>query len=305
MPPDRPLLLPDRAIALVIDDAPESLGLVSDALEASGMTVLVARSGAEGIALAQRVKPDVILLDAMMPGMDGFETCRTLKSPPRPEPAPVIFMTGLTEPEHILEGLRSGGVDYITKPVVVDELLARILTHVLNARAINAARSALDNAGQWVLSFAEDGTLSWGSAQALALLDGPAGASLMNGEHAKPALKDWLGGLPGQPMSSALAFAGDGVTLKYLGQSDNEVLICIKAQSEPDGSARLANAFGLTDRESEVLLWLTMGKTNRDIGDILDLSARTINKHLEQVFHKMGVDNRTSAAVMADRILQS
>ncbi|MBO6895661.1 MAG: helix-turn-helix transcriptional regulator, partial [Roseibium sp.] len=67
----------------------------------------------------------------------------------------------------------------------------------------------------------------------------------------------------------------------------------------------LAVAFELTPREAEVLYWLTLGKTNRDISAILGLSARTVNKHLEQIFQKMGIDNRTSAAVMADRVLNS
>ncbi|WP_139307484.1 response regulator [Rhodovulum sp. ES.010] len=166
MLPEPPLpVLPARSIALVIDDAPETLGLISSALEDNGMTVLVARSGAEGIELARRVRPDVILMDAMMPEMDGFETCRALKSGPRPEPAPVIFMTGLTESEDILKGLRAGGVDYITKPLVVDELIARIIIHVLNARAIASARSALEHAGQSVLAFCEDGRLAWGGAR--------------------------------------------------------------------------------------------------------------------------------------------
>jgi CheY-like chemotaxis protein len=95
---------PERYIALIIDDAPETLGLISQALETNGMTVLVARSGQEGLELSQRVRPDVILMDALMPGMTGFEACRKLKAPPYSDPTPVIFMTGLCEPEHILEG---------------------------------------------------------------------------------------------------------------------------------------------------------------------------------------------------------
>ena len=108
-----------KCIALVVDDSPESLWMVSAALEQSGITVLVATDGAKAIELTHRVEPDVILMDAMMPGMSGFETCRALKSGPRPLMTPIIFITGLTEKEHIVEGLASGCVDYITKPVVV------------------------------------------------------------------------------------------------------------------------------------------------------------------------------------------
>ncbi|TCO70077.1 DNA-binding response regulator [Rhodovulum euryhalinum] len=296
-------VLPARSIALVIDDAPETLGLISSALEENGMTVLVARSGIEGIELARRVRPDVILLDALMPGMDGFETCRILKGGPSPEPAPVIFMTGLTESEHILKGLGAGGVDYITKPVVVDELIARIITHVLNARAIASARSALEHAGQSVLAFARDGRLAWGSPGALGLLETEAGRALVPRGRAAAGLAAWLAGLVEQPISAARPYEAEGYILKYLGQGPGETMVRIRRQQEGGCEARLAGSFGLTDREAEVLFWLTRGKTNRDIAEILELSARTVNKHLEQVFHKMGVDNRTSAAVIADRML--
>lgn len=304
-------MLPDpfattrRSIALVIDDAPETLGLVSRALEESGMTVLVARSGQEGIDLAQRVQPDVILLDAIMPGMDGFETCRLLKAPPVSQHAPVIFMTGMSDSEHILRGLKAGGVDYITKPVVLDELIARITTHVLNARAINSARVALEYAGQNVLAFTAQGHLTWGTPTALALLDRPQSAAAVSQSRAQGPTRDWLASLFLNPMSGTLPHLAGGLTMIYLGQSDGEVVVRIRDMTDCNDTQRLVRSFGLTDRESEVLLWLSHGKTNRDIAEILTLSARTVNKHLEQIFHKMGVDNRTSAAVMADRILQS
>jgi DNA-binding NarL/FixJ family response regulator len=303
LPEANATMLPPRSIALVIDDAPETLGLISSALEENGMTVLVARSGPEGIELARRVRPDVILMDARMPGMDGFEACRILKSGPAADPTPVIFMTGLTEPEHILHGLRAGGVDYITKPVVVDELIARIITHVLNARAIASARSALEQVGQSVLAFRAEGSLAWGSPGALALLETGEGRDLVADGRANAALTRWLAGLAEQPISAAPPFEAGGLALKYLGQGPGEIMVRIRRHHEGGGAARLASSFNLTDREAEVLFWLTRGKTNRDIAEILDLSARTVNKHLEQIFHKMGVENRTSAAVLADRVL--
>ncbi|TCS59929.1 LuxR family two component transcriptional regulator [Primorskyibacter sedentarius] len=296
---------PGRYIVLVIDDAPETLGLVSDALENDGMTVLVARSGEEGIRLTQRVRPDVILLDALMPGMDGFETCRRLKAPPISEAAPVIFMTGLTEPEHILSGLRAGGVDYVTKPVVIDELIARITRHVMNARAIQSARAALDYADQSVLAMLADGRLSWGTQSALAEIENMRGAPLFDGDHATGPLRDWLLEMANVPVSQARPLFIEELTLTMIGFAEGELMVRLRSGSGLPDDQRLLTAFGLTAREAEVLLWLSHGKTNRDIADILSVSARTVNKHLEQVFHKMGVDNRTSAAVMADRVLQS
>lgn len=93
-------------------------------------------------------------------------------------------------------------------------------------------------------------------------------------------------------------------TLSLIGLAESELMIRVRSGGGQSENQRLAADFGLTAREAEVLLWLSHGKTNRDIADILSVSARTVNKHLEQVFHKMGVDNRTSAAVLADRVLQ-
>lgn len=294
-----------RYIVLVIDDAPETLGMVSAALETEGMTVLVARSGEEGIALAQRVRPDVILLDAMMPEMDGFETCRRLKSGPISEPAPIIFMTGLTDSAFLLTGLEAGGVDYVTKPVVVDELIARIMRHVMNARAIQSARTALEYSGQSVLAIQRSGQLSWGTPRALAHLEDLTDGPLFVSGDAVPALRIWLSEIARAPVSQAQPYQHGMTTLFLIGHSQEELILQLQTvPSEPD-EIRLEREFRLTSREAEVLLWLSFGKTNRDIGDILSMSARTVNKHLEQIFHKMGVDNRTSAAVKADRVLQS
>ncbi|MDY6859099.1 MAG: DNA-binding response regulator [Pseudomonadota bacterium] len=294
-----------RHIALVVDDNPESLGMVASALEENGMTVLVARDGASAIDLTRRVQPDVILMDAVMPRMDGFETCRRLKAPPDPTPAPIIFMTGLTEPEYILRGLESGGVDYIKKPVVVEELIARLTIHVMNSKLIQSARNALDTSGRSVLAFDRAGHLIWGSPNAIALagaqgdLIGPEGT-------AHSTLRAWLTTLPNMPISQITPLQFQTLVLHFVGTtSSGELLIKLQSGSGESNEAALARSFELTDREAEVLFWLTRGKTNRDIGQILSLSARTVNKHLEQVFQKMGVDNRTSAAVLADRVLNS
>src|SRR5262245_44603711 len=103
-------------VVLVIDDSPDSLRFLTDALDSAGMTVLVATDGEEALARVNEVRPDVVLLDALMPGLDGFETCRRMKADPRFRDLPVIFMTALSETEHVVEGLAAGGVDYVTKP---------------------------------------------------------------------------------------------------------------------------------------------------------------------------------------------
>jgi len=286
----------EQHIALVVDDDPNSLRMVSAALEESGMSVIVARDGQTAIDLVSRINPDVILLDAVMPQMDGFETCRALKRGPQATDTPIIFMTGLTEPGDVVRGLTAGGVDYITKPVVVDELVARISIHIVNSKLIQSARDAHDISGRSLLAFDGTGALTWGSKMAMEAFS-PALAQ-------DPQLQGWLRDCAQKPVSQILPLDLEGYEFQYMGLSSAaEILVKFKTGSGETSEQTLARLFSLTSRESEVLYWLTLGKTNRDISAILGLSPRTVNKHLEQIFQKMGVDNRTSAAVAADRIL--
>ena len=109
-----------RDVALIVDDSPETLRLLTDALDGAGMTVMVALDGASAMRIVDQITPDIVLLDAVMPGLDGFETCRRLKRDAGLDHVPIIFMTGLAETEHIVRGLEAGGVDYVTKPIVIE-----------------------------------------------------------------------------------------------------------------------------------------------------------------------------------------
>ena len=160
-----------RDTVLVVDDSPETLGFLTEAMEAEGVIVLVATSGRQALAIAGRITPDVVLMDAMMPEMDGFEACRQLKTMPALAHVPVIFMTGLTETEHIVRGLASGGVDYLAKPIDLDELRARIRVHLANARANLSAQTALDAAGRHLVALDTDGRIVWATPQAGRLID--------------------------------------------------------------------------------------------------------------------------------------
>lgn len=289
-----------KSIALVVDDNPDSIGMVSSALEQNNMTVLIARDGRSAIDLTRRVEPDVILMDAVMPEMDGFDACRALKLGANPILAPIIFMTGLTEQEHILKGLAAGGVDYVTKPIVVEELIARLGIHVVNSQLLRSARAALDSSDRAVLAFDRAGNLSWGSERALEHISTPIGQPI------SAQMTQWLLTCQSQPISSTQPITQGNVSFQYVGETGvSEIVVKVLKRRTESNEDLLSAAFDLTAREAEVLFWLTLGKTNRDISAILGLSARTVNKHLEQVFQKMGVDNRTSAAVLADRLLNS
>src|SRR5512140_3444483 len=159
-----------RDIALVADDSPETLRLLTDALDGAGMTVMVALDGAGAMRIVEQITPDIVLLDAVMPGMDGFETCKRLKRDAGLANTPIIFMTGLAETEHIVRGLEAGGVDYVTKPIVIEEMLARIRVHLANARLTQSARAALDVSGRFLLAVNLQGTIMWATPQAQKLL---------------------------------------------------------------------------------------------------------------------------------------
>ncbi|MHC8308751.1 response regulator [Pseudomonas sp. GT1P32] len=209
----------EPGVVLIVDDAPDNLAMLSDALNDAGYMVLVALDGLSALNRIERRRPDLILLDAMMPGLDGFETCRRIKTQPATADIPVLFMTALTESRHVVQGFEVGGSDYVTKPIQTDEVLARVAAHLRTSRILLSARAA--------------------------------------SQPTAPSLDD-------EPAHKVL-------------------------------SAR----FQLTGREVEVLRWVACGKTNRDIGTILDLSPRTVNKHLEHVYVKLGVETRTAATSVA------
>src|ERR1700749_4768531 len=107
-----------RDPVLVVDDTPETLNLLTDTLDGAGYTVLIANDGEAALELVDQITPDLVLMDALMPGINGFETCKRLKRDKLLGHLPVIFMTGLRESAHVIEGLECGAVDYVRKPLV-------------------------------------------------------------------------------------------------------------------------------------------------------------------------------------------
>ncbi|MEM9782126.1 MAG: response regulator transcription factor [Pseudomonadota bacterium] len=300
---------PQREIVLLVDDSPETLSMLTDALEAAGETVLVARDGETALSLIERVEPDLVLLDAIMPGLDGFETCRRLKRHPAMNTIPVIFMTGLSDSAHVVQGLQAGGVDYVTKPVDPDALIARIAVHVANARIVAEARMALDSAGRSVMALSQSGVMQWATPRAQELV----GYYLQPPSPGAALVGAWTAGIADQPVSVVRPIelpeapgAEGGVSLVYLGRTTSGSLLSrVSPRRTEAPSEELAKRLGLTQREGEVLGWLADGKANRDIASILNLSPRTVNKHLEQIYAKLQVENRTAAVAVALRALEA
>ncbi|HEY0219828.1 MAG TPA: response regulator transcription factor [Afipia sp.] len=295
-----------RDIVLIVDDSPEALRMLTDALDGAGMAVMVAMDGASAMRIVEQITPDIILLDALMPGMDGFETCRHLKREARLADVPVIFMTGLAETEHIVGGLEAGGVDYLTKPIAIAEMLARIKVHLANARLTQSARAALDASGRFLFAVNHRAETLWATPQAQKLLAGDSSDPAEKKIELPAPWHDWLDQIfkgtsnVKAPSATPLA-ANNKLRIHYIGRlGPDEFLLRLARDTASDSAAEFSKQLGLTSREGEVLSWLSKGKTNRDIAQILGLSPRTVDKHLEQIYSKLGVENRTAAAAVAN-----
>ncbi|MGL5431113.1 MAG: response regulator transcription factor [Vibrio sp.] len=300
--------LAKHIIVLVVDDSPESLGMLNASLNQAGLTVLVALDGYQALSIVDKIQPDIILLDAVMPQLDGFETCLQLKE--KLPTTPIIFMTGLNDSKHVIKGFEAGGVDYITKPVVPAEVIARIRVHSHNAQVAKSAQAALDYAGQFLCCVSSHGDLAWATPHAQKLLcelnhcADSAYNLMQTWARIHTDIAQWLNQ---SDTSTPLVLTQFDSPLEVSLAGDHapsHPLIRIQLPKQAGTAEDLRLEFNLTKRESEVLYWLCFGKTNWEIAQILAMSPRTVNKHLEQIYKKLAVDNRTSAASMSVRVLE-
>lgn len=293
-----------RPTILVVDDTPGSQGFLAQALGRARMTVLAASDGLAALDMLKRVTPDLILMDAVMPRLDGFATTRRIKANSAFQQIPIIFMTGLTDTQDVVRGLDAGAVDFVGKPIVVDELLARIRVHLASARVALGAQLALDTNSRPSLAVDCAGSPHWLT---------PAASEMLERLFAdwSPALGvlpqpfqlsiERLLGVPPPPGTSFTLAAGEStLAVEFLRRtSANHWLFRLTEQRVGEHERVLATRLGLTSREAEVLLWISRGKQNRQVSEILHISPRTVNKHLEQIFSKMGIENRASATAIA------
>jgi DNA-binding response OmpR family regulator/DNA-binding CsgD family transcriptional regulator len=310
---------PQDTVVLLVDDVPDNVAPLHDALDEAGYTVLVALDGASALRRAAQARPDVVLLDAVMPGLDGFEVARLLKANPDTAAIPIIFMTGLTETEHLEAALEAGGVDYVTKPVKPREVMARMGVHIHTARKATEgaleqrqARNALDAFGYASITVrVHDGRLLWQTPLARELLQRYCATQAP--ATPEPVLQ-WLDRVAAQladgawqgaePPRLTLEQGPRRLTFRLHQQvgeaeGDGDWLIVMQETNDARVIEALVQAFGLTAREAEVLYWVVQGKINRDIADIVGASPATVKKHLERILPKLGVETRTAAAAMA------
>jgi DNA-binding response OmpR family regulator len=292
---------------LVIDDEPDTLRMLTAVLEAAEISVLVATSGQAALDLLSHIVPDLILIDAVMPGLDGFETTVRIKANPAWAGVPVIFMTGLTESEHVVEAFEVGGVDYVRKPVNHSELLARVRVHMSQGRAMNASAASLDATGRQMIATDRNGNLLWCTPGAEQVISGMMPGWSRTNAELPPVLRDPVGNLltradiAGATARIDLRGAGSLELVIVAQYRENEVLIRLNELNPERDVAKLGQRLGLTQREAEVLLWVSYGKASSDISLVLEISPRTVQKHLERIYEKLGVETRSAAAAIAIR----
>ncbi len=283
---------------LVVDDTPANLSLVLDALSEAGHEILVAENGRSALALLEHTTPDLILLDAVMPGMDGFATCERIKQNPAYQSVPVLFMTALDTPDEKLRAFAAGAVDYILKPVYPAEVLARVNTHL----EIRALQRSLED--ELAMRIEAENQLRQSLDRAVVLVD--ASGRITFATHLAEALlhKHCPGHTPGQLPPQLRQDNPPLIVRRFAerGRSDLELLV-LEERGSPPGPAALIQ-LGLTAREAEVLYWVAQGKSNPDISTILGAGVRTVHKHVENIFRKLGLETRNAATLAALEILR-
>ncbi len=294
------------ATILIVDDTPANLSVLLDLLTGAGFAVLVADGGERALLQIAHRQPDVILLDVLMPGLDGLETCRRLKADPETRHLPVLFMTALTDTAARLAGFAAGAVDYISKPFEPEEVLARLRAQL----ELQRLRRALE--AEVRLRHSAEAQLERSLAQAMLIVDA-AGHLVFCADTARDLLGRYLDGfdpaaaLPANLLEGQrIARAASPVCLRARrfaeGASDGLKVLLLREEA-PDPSLILLNALGLTEREAEVLYWVAQGKTSPEIAIILGSALKTVKKHLQRVYGKLGVETRTAAAVRATEVL--
>jgi DNA-binding response OmpR family regulator/DNA-binding CsgD family transcriptional regulator len=297
---------------LIVDDVPDNLAVLFDLLTHRGLRVFAADSGQQALTELQSIAPDLILLDVLMPGLNGFATCERIKADADFADVPVLFLTALGDTVDKVKGFALGAVDYITKPIQSEEVLARVNAH-LDLRALRLEleqrNEELDREVQFRI----------GAEQALKrALDTPVLLIEQTGAvhfctEAADALLARHGGLPHAAQRCAWLTADESELPGSNGR------LYVKRRVDPGGSGRALfllvekplperpqqlTALGLTAREAEILFWIAQGKTSPEVATIVSAATATVKRHVHHILHKLGVETRLAAALKARAILK-
>jgi CheY-like chemotaxis protein/DNA-binding CsgD family transcriptional regulator len=296
---------------LVVDDTPANLGLVLESLGAAGLRVLVAESGMRALELLEQQLVDLILLDMIMPGLDGLAVCERIRQHPQWRELPLIFLTAVDLPEQKVRALEAGAVDYISKPVHPPEVLARVRTHLdLRAARLALQRKNSQLEAEIALRLDAEAQLAQSLDRALLISDREGRLIFQTHRATHLLFKHLAHHLPGRlppEFATGERFTGAAGTLLLhrFTEKGNDALTVLYLIEEhaPPGPVELIK-LGLTPRQAEVLYWIAQGKTNAEIAIILGTSPRTVEKHVEQLLERLGVENRVTAAAQANETLR-
>lgn len=297
---------PTPARILVIDDTPANVSLLLDALTEAGHEILVAESGRSALALLGHTTPDLILLDFIMPGLDGVDTCLALKKIPACRDVPVLFMTAVDEPAQKLRAFAAGALDYITKPVYPPEVLARVSAHL----QIRSLRKSVEE--ELALRLEAEDQLS-ASLDRAVVVAAPAGRILFCTRPATALLYRHFSSfnparLPAALLattaSAELSTAAGQLQVRRFIEPGRDDLVMLHLEEKIPVTPAALLVLGVTAREAEVLFWIAQGKSNPDIAVILGLGVRTVHKHVEHIFQKLGCETRHAATLVALDILR-
>lgn len=309
-----------RPCLLIVDDVPANLGVLLDFLGDEDYEVLVAESGEGALSQLTYARPDIILLDVSMPGLDGYETCRRLKADARWRDIPVFFLTALSEPVDKLCGFQAGAVDYITKPLHPEEVLARVRAH-LQIRALRRELEAQNALLQEAMVLRQEAEAQLQQSLDQAVLVVRRGDCVQfctrlarrflaryfpdetDPDRLPTPLVQWAADRQAPSWKRETPDAYLEAHLFTAGAAGDGFMLTLqetpKAQDSPGNLLQL----GLTTREAEVLYWIAHGKTNPEIAVILQAALNTIKKHVQNVLLKLGVETRLAAALRAAEVL--
>ena len=289
---------PASARILVVDDTPANLSLLLDALTEAGHEILVAESGRSALSLLDHTTPDLVLLDFVMPGLDGIATCEQIKRRPECREVPVLFMTALDEPEQKVRAFAAGAIDYITKPAYPPEVLARVAAH-LQIRTLQK-----NLADELAFRLEAEEHLSQSLDRAVVLADA-VGKIIFSTRLAADLLHKHFPGHTAGSLPAKLGMENATLVVRRFsepGRTDIQMFV-LEERGAPPGPAALM-ALGITAREAEVLYWIAQGKSNPDIATILAANVRTVHKHVEHIFQKLGLETRNAATLAALDVLR-
>ncbi|HWL15167.1 MAG TPA: response regulator transcription factor [Opitutus sp.] len=292
---------------LLVDDNPANLGVLIELLRNSGYQLRVAESGERALVQLRHTPVDIVLLDVMMPGIDGLETCRRLKADPAWADLPVIFMTALDDVVDKVAGFAAGAVDYIPKPLQPEEVLARVRTH-LRLRELQTEleerNEQLDAAIRLRLSAEQ--ALSDSLDRAVIVVDRHDGVVFCTKAASRLLARHFPGASVDRVPAGLRLAPANGIPLRVvpvLPSNGSDFQLLALEPTRPAPRAADLESLGLTPREAEVLFWIAQGKSNPEVAVILETSINTIKSHSQRIFEKLGVETRTAAALTAAKRL--